>query len=96
MNIKPTNASSDRHWDLFISHATEDKDGFVRPLAQALSEAGVKVWYDEFSLRLGDSLTRSIDQGLAGSAFGLLVISPHFLKKQWTEYEYRGLTLTGC
>ena len=41
-------------WDAFISHATEDKDRFVRPLAHALTALGAKVWYDEFSLKLGE------------------------------------------
>lgn len=76
---------------MFISHASEDKDGFVRPLAVALASLGVSVWYDEFSLRLGDSLSRCIDKGLASSRFGLVVISQHFLQKPWPEYELRGL-----
>ena len=78
-------------WDLFISHASEDKDTFVRPLAVALRSLGVSVWYDEFSLRLGDSLSRSIDRGLAQSSYGLVVISPAFIRKPWPEYELRGL-----
>ena len=80
-----------KSWDLFISHASEDKDLFVRPLAVALQSLGISVWYDEFSLRLGDSLSRSIDQGLALSRFGLAVITQHFLQKPWPEYELRGL-----
>lgn len=55
--------------DLFLSHATEDKDGFVRPLAHALTALGASVWYDEFSLRAGDSLRESIDRGLRSSRF---------------------------
>lgn len=78
-------------WDLFISHASEDKDTFVRPLAVALQCLGVSVWYDEFSLRLGSSLSRSIDRGLADSSFGLVVVSPAFIRKPWPEYELRGL-----
>lgn len=80
-----------KSWDVFISHASEDKESFVRPLAIALCNLGLSVWYDEFSLRLGDSLSRSIDKGLAESTFGIVVISPHFLKKPWPEYELRGL-----
>jgi hypothetical protein len=34
-------------WDLFISHASEDKVGFVKPLATALTSFGVRVWYDD-------------------------------------------------
>jgi len=77
--------------DVFISHASEDKDALVRPLAVALTSLGVSVWYDEFSLRPGDSISRSIDKGIAGSSHGLVIISPAFLSKRWTEYELRGL-----
>jgi hypothetical protein len=82
---------SRKQWDVFISHASEDKDSFVRPLADALGNLGISVWYDEYSLRLGDSLSRSIDKGLAESEFGLVVISPDFIAKPWPEYELRGL-----
>jgi len=79
------------HWDLFISHASEDKESFVKPLAIMLSNIGVKVWYDEFTLKLGDSLSRSIDKGLFSSRFGVVVISKNFVNKSWTEYELQGL-----
>jgi hypothetical protein len=80
-----------KQWDVFISHASEDKEQFVRPLSVALVRLGVSVWYDEFTLRLGDSLSRSIDKGLAGSNFGLVIISRNFITKSWPEYELRGL-----
>jgi hypothetical protein len=80
-----------KSWDVFISHASEDKETFVRPLALSLKKIGVSVWYDEFALRIGDSLSRSIDKGLVDSRFGVVVISQHFIKKQWPEYELRGL-----
>lgn len=79
-------------WDLFIAHASEDKEGFVRPLAERLRELGVKVWYDEFQLKPGASLIATIDRGLANSAFGLLILSKDFLGKPWPDYERRGLT----
>lgn len=78
-------------WDLFISHASEDKDELVRPLADELIKYGVEVWYDEFSLEVGDSLTASIDKGLINSKFGLIIISPSFFQKRWTEYELKSL-----
>lgn len=77
--------------DVFICHASEDKEGFVRPLAIALRSLGLSVWYDEFSLELGKSLSGSIDRGVALSSYGLVVISPAFIGKHWTEYELRGL-----
>lgn len=78
-------------YDLFISHATEDKDDFVRPLAQRLVESGLAVWYDELSLKPGDSLRQSIDKGLSESKYGLVVFSPNFFSKKWTQWELDGL-----
>lgn len=78
-------------YDLFICHASEDKDAFVRPLAKSLVDVGLKVWYDEFSLKLGDSLRQSIDHGLANSRFGVVVLSPGFFNKNWPQNELNGL-----
>jgi hypothetical protein len=78
-------------FDAFISHASEDKDAFVRPLAAFLKEAGLEIWYDEFSLSVGDGLARSIDRGLSRSKFGIVVLSKNFLNKRWPEYELSGL-----
>lgn len=78
-------------YDVFISHASEDKDEVVRPLALALKNKGLKVWYDEFELRIGDSLRRKIDKGLAKSKFGIVVLSKSFIKKGWTNYELDGI-----
>lgn len=77
--------------DVFISHASEDKDTIVRPLAAALVAEGLNVWYDEFELRIGDSLRRKIDQGLANSRLGLLVLFHSFIEKGWTNYEVDGI-----
>lgn len=79
-------------YDLFISHASQDKADFVEPLAEILSEMGFKVWYDDFVLKLGDSISRSIDKGISRSSYGLVVLSPHFFAKRWTERELAGLT----
>lgn len=81
----PTRAQA--QYDLFISHASEDKEEFVRPLAETLENIGVKVWYDEFTLKVGDSLRQSIDQGLVNSRFGTVILSSAFCSKNWTQYE---------
>ena len=78
-------------YDVFISHASEDKDEFVKPLVEALQTAGYKVWYDEFTLKIGDSLRRSIDNGLKNSRYGIVVFSSAFFAKNWTQYEVDGL-----
>ena len=77
--------------DFFISHASEDKESFVRQLATALQEGGASVWYDEFTLKVGDSLRREIDRGLANSRFGVVVLSTSFFTKEWPQRELDGL-----
>jgi TIR domain len=78
-------------WDVFISHAHEDKDIVVRPLAHLLAAYGLEVWFDDFSLRLGDPLRASLDKGLTGSRFGVVVLSRAFLAKKWTKFELDSL-----
>lgn len=80
-----------KEYDVFISHASEDKSEVVRPLANALIKEGLTVWYDEFELRIGDSLRRKIDKGLANSRFGIVVLSKFFINKGWTNYELDGI-----
>ena len=88
--LERTQPNGTSEFDVFISHATEDKD-FATPLASALTDAGLKVWYDEYELSIGDSIRQGIDAGLARSRFGIVVISPYFLRKNWTQYELDGL-----
>lgn len=89
--VKSSLPIDDIEYDVFISHASEDKKTFVSDFANRLQELGVKVWYDQFSLQWGDSLRKSIDKGLANSRFGIVIISKSFMAKQWTEYELNGL-----
>lgn len=90
-NLYVDTIDTSKEYDVFISHASEDKDSVVRPLAIALKNKGINVWYDEFELKIGDSLRRKIDQGLSRSKFGIVVISRSFIKKGWTNYELDGL-----
>jgi cold shock CspA family protein len=78
-------------YDVFISHASEDKADFVHALAQALDEKGLSVWYDEFTLHLGDSLTESINKGLSQSSFGIVILSQDFFRKKWPKRELSAL-----
>ena len=79
-------------WDVFISHASEDKETIARPLAKALEAKGLRVWFDEFTLSVGDRLRRSIDRGLANSRYGIVILSPMFFAKEWPQKELDGLT----
>ena len=78
-------------YDAFISHASEDKKYLVRKLAQILQHKGCNIWYDEYTLSVGDSLRISIDKGLANSRFGIVILSPHFFRKGWPKAELDGL-----
>jgi len=85
------NKSNLSKYDVFVCHASEDKERIVRPLCNSLSNLGMRVWYDEFQLQIGDSLRESIDEGLAQSRYGIVVLSPDFFEKNWTQYELNGL-----
>lgn len=85
--------NEDVGYDAFISHASEDKESFVRPLYNLLKIAGLKIWYDENSMEVGDSLRKSIDKGLANSRYGIVIFSMNFFTKakKWPDYELNGL-----
>jgi hypothetical protein len=78
-------------WDVFISHASEDKDTIARPLRDALTELGVSVWLDDTQMRVGHSLRRKIDEGIRSSRFGVIILSESFFRKGWTNHELDGL-----
>jgi hypothetical protein len=77
--------------DVFISHASEDKEEVARPLARQLQNLGIRVWFDEHTLRLGDSLPEKIDEGLFKCRFGVVILSAHFFSKDWPRRELDAL-----
>src|SRR5215213_565145 len=83
--------SAGKGYDVFISHASEDKDIIARPLAQKLAQLGLKVWFDEFTLQIGDKLRESIDRGLLDSNFGIVILTKSFFSKNWPKRELDGL-----
>ncbi len=92
--FSPQNLYSDagtEKYDVFISHASEDKEGFVNEFKAELERRGVDVWIDEIAIGWGDSLRAKIDNGLKNSRFGIVVISRHYIRKGWTNYELDGL-----
>ncbi|MDN3460686.1 toll/interleukin-1 receptor domain-containing protein [Rhodococcus sp. APC 3903] len=77
--------------DVFLSHASEDKDEIARPLKEALEALGVSVWFDEIRIKVGHSIRQSIEEGISNSRFGVVIISPDFFAKQWTNAELDAL-----
>jgi len=76
---------------LFISYASEDKETVAKPIALTLINHGYSVWYDEYSLKVGDSLFSAIDKGLLECNYGIVILSKYFFNKGWTKHELRGL-----
>lgn len=83
----------DEEYDVFISHAFEDKESFVDEFVEELKKQGLKVWYDTDALKWGDSMRERIDKGLAKSKYGVVVLSPNYIAEQkyWTKAELNGL-----
>ncbi len=89
--VPETLVSPPKTYTAFISHASEDKNDIARPLAEALRNFGHEIWYDELTLKVGDSLRRTIDRGLVASRFGIVILSPSFFEKNWPQYELDGM-----
>jgi len=97
-NIVPS-ATSDittdtsEEYDVFVSHAFEDKESFVDESVSEMKKAGFKVWYDTQRLQWGDSMRERIDSGLKKSRYGVVVLSPNYIAehKYWTKIELNAL-----
>jgi hypothetical protein len=74
-------AALGKEWDAFISHASEDKKDFAEPLADALMSSGLRIWYDKTALSIGDVLRQQIDEGLAHSKYGIVILSHNFFQR---------------
>ncbi len=81
----------DTERDVFISYASEERETVARPLAELLTSLGVSVWFDKFDLKMGDSLRRKIDEGLTTCRYGIVLLSPSFFGKHYTNRELDGL-----
>lgn len=88
---KPEHQEREALYDVFISHASEDKMAFVNPLVEALQDAGIRVWYDTISMEWGKSLREQIDNGIKKSKYAILVLSKNFFAKKWTNRELDGI-----
>jgi len=87
----PTPTGSAIEYDVFICHASEDKADVAQPLAEALQRREFRVWLDTFEIRIGDRILSKIDDGLRRSRYGVVIISPSFFGKQWSQMELNAL-----
>lgn len=88
---KPESEEAAAMYDVFISHASEDKEEFVQPHVEALQDAGVRVWYDSLDLTWGKGLREQIDNGIKRSKYAILVFSKNFFAKKWPKRELDGI-----
>lgn len=90
---KVAGAEEELQYDVFVSHAWEDKEDFVEDFVQELKNLGIRVWYDKSRIKWGDSMRAKIDEGLKKSRFGVAVLSPSYIAegKYWTKAELDGL-----
>jgi hypothetical protein len=79
-----------RRNDIFLSHASEDKDELVDALYHRLIDANYKVWYDKNEILWGDELEKKITEGLRASNYGIVFISNNYFAshKEWTFKEF--------
>ncbi|MGY3765244.1 TIR domain-containing protein [Vagococcus vulneris] len=86
------NSDGTEEFDVFISHASEDKESFCDEFSNILQEKyGLRIWYDSISISWGDSIRVEIDKGLRKSKFGVVILSRHYIGKYWTNYELEAL-----
>lgn len=89
--VSITASSSTSSSDIFLSHASEDKNDIARPLKEALESRGVSVWFDELKIKVGQSIRQEIEKGIASCRYGVVIVSPDFFRKQWTKAELDAL-----
>jgi hypothetical protein len=77
--------------DIFLSHASEDKEEVAKPLQKALEQRGLSVWFDEVKIKVGHSIRQDIEDGITNARFGVVILSQHFFAKQWTQAELDAL-----
>jgi hypothetical protein len=63
----------------------------VDALVAKAEAAGLRVWYDQFAIQWGQSIRQKIDEGLRKAYFGVVVLSPNFFERPWTNYELDGI-----
>jgi len=86
----PVSADTETEKVTFVSHASEYKP-FVKNLADTLLRYGVRVWYDDYEIAVGDSIRDKLNEGLSVSEYGVVVLSHNFFKKRWPKRELAAL-----
>ena len=78
-------------YSVFVSHSSEDKVEYVDELVNEIKSLGISVFYDTDVISWGDNLKEKIDNGLKNCELAVIVISPSYFDREWTEYEIKAL-----
>lgn len=78
-------------YSVFVSHASDDKIEYVDDLVKEIKQLGISVFYDSDVIHWGDNLKEVIDAGLNNCSLAVIVISPSYFGREWTEYEIKAL-----
>lgn len=71
---------------VFVCHASEDKPA-ARELASAMTKLGADVWFDEWEIRVGDSIVQKIGAGLGTLTHLVILLSKNSVDKPWVQKE---------
>ena len=71
---------------VFLSHTSVDKS-FVEKLAKRLTKLGVKVWFDKWEIKIGDSITWKIEEGIRENEYLGIILSQEALNSEWVKSE---------
>lgn len=80
-------ASAKYEYDVFVSHANANKQSFVDSLYDQLNRLRIRIWYDSTEIDWGDGLKEKIQEGLSKCRFGIVILSPEFIERKWTNQE---------
>lgn len=87
VNVPIYQAKTLPEYDVFLSHASKDKEELVEELYQSLTNLEIKIFYDKESIKWGDKWKDKILNGTQKSEFAIIVISENFFGREWTERE---------
>jgi len=76
---------------VFISYSNKDRD-FAERLATDLRASGAGVWFDQWEIKVGDSITQKINDGIHDNDYLAVVLSPDSVASPWVRKELPGIS----
>jgi len=75
-----------KDFKVFIAHASEDKK-VAKKIANDLTKNGYQVWFDEWEIKVGDSIVDKINKGIKDTAYMIVLFSKNSVDKPWVKKE---------